>query len=114
MRIAMDDRTVNRTKKAATDAAQRVQESSLNATEVFRDYQLKIFAAAQENIVGTFEYIQDVMRARSFPELLEISTTHSQRQLSRLTEQAQEISGAAQKLASESARPFGRGLGKSA
>jgi hypothetical protein len=102
-----------RTRKVATDAAERVQESSSRTTEGFRDCQLKIFAAAQENMIGMFEYIHDVMRARSVPELFEIATTHSQRQLSRMTGQAQEIAGAAQRMASESALPFGRGFDKS-
>lgn len=104
----MDARTVNRTKKAAADATERLQESSSIATEGFRDYQLKILAATHENIIGMFEYIEDVVKARSLPELFQISTTHSQRQLSRMTEQAQEIAGVAQKMATESTRPFGR------
>lgn len=109
----MDAKTVNKTKKLAADAAERVEESSSTAAQGFREFQLKLFAAAQENVIGTFEYIQDVMRARSLPELFEISATHSQRQMRRMTEQAQEIAGTAQKIASESARPFGRGFGTS-
>src|SRR5262249_54871155 len=107
-----DANTVNKTKKAANDAAERMQESSSRTTEGFHDYPLKLFAAAQENMIGLFEYIQDVMRARSLPELFEISTTHSQRQLSRMTEQGREIAGAAQKMAIEGARPFGRAFDK--
>src|SRR5262249_4395062 len=105
---AMDAKTVNMTRKVATDATERVQESSSIAAEGFRDCQLKMMAATHENIVAMFEYIHDVVKARSFPELFQISTTHSQRHLSRMTEQAQEIAGAAQRMASETARPFGR------
>ena len=104
----MDARTVKKTEKVATDATERVRESSSRATEGLRECQLKIMAATQENIIGMFEYIQDVMKARTLPELFQISTTHSQRQLGRMTEQAQEIAGIVQKMASESARPFGR------
>lgn len=110
----MDAKTVNKTKRLAADTAERVQESSSITAEGFHECQLKMFAAAQENMLGMFEYIQDVMKARSFPELFEVATTHSQRQLNRITRQAQEIAGAAQRLASESARPFGRGFGTSA
>jgi len=109
----MDANTVTKTKKLAADSADRVEESSAKATQGFREYQLKLFAAAQENVIATFEYIQDVMKARSMPELFEISATHSQRQMRRMTEQAQEIAGAAQRITTEGARPFGRGLGPS-
>jgi len=106
----MDARSERKTKKVASDAGEQVQESSARATEVFRDYQLKMFSAAQENIIGMFEYVQELMKARSLPDLFEISTRHSQRQLARMTEQAQRFAGAAQKIAGESARPFGGGI----
>jgi hypothetical protein len=53
------------------------------------------------------------MKARSLPELFEISAAHSQRQMRKMTEQAQEIADTAQKIASQSARPFGRGFSTS-
>ena len=106
----MDAKTVHRTKKLATDASERVQESSERTAEGFRDFQLKLLAATQENITAMFEYIQDVVKARSLPELFQVSTTHSQRQLGRMTEQAQDIAGASRQMASESVRPFGRAI----
>ena len=106
----MDARIAQKTKKLETDATERIEESSAMATEGFRDFQLKILNATQENILAMFEYIQDVVKARSLPELFQVSTTHSQRQLSRMTEQAQEIAGASRQMASESVRPFGRAL----
>jgi hypothetical protein len=106
----MDAKTVHKTKKLATDARERVQESSLRTAEGFRDFQLKILAATQENIIGMFEYIQDVVKARSVPELFQISTAHSQQQLSRMTEQAQEIAGASRHMASARAWPFTRAV----
>ena len=44
-------------------------------------------------------------------ELVELSTTHSRRQLEMMGEQAKEIASAAQKLATESIRPLTIGLG---
>jgi len=45
------------------------------------------------------------------PELVELSTTHSRRQLEMMAEQAREIASDAQKLATESARPLTSGFG---
>jgi hypothetical protein len=107
-----DSTTARKANKAGLEAVERMQESTSQATESFRDYQLKVLAAAQANINGVFEYVQDVLNARSFPELVEISTSHSQRQMGRLTEQAREIARAAQQMAIEGARPLGRGFDK--
>jgi hypothetical protein len=102
----MDDNTARRTRKAAAETVERVQESTSKTTEAFREYQIKILAAAQDNINGAFEYVQDIMMARSVPELVETSTRHSRRQLERMTEHAREITVAAQQLATGSASPF--------
>lgn len=106
----MDDSTARRTKRVANETMERVQESTSQATEGFREYQVKVLAAAQDNINAVFEYVQDVMMARSVPELVETSTRHSRRQLERVTEQARQIATAAQKMAMGSTRPFTPGI----
>lgn len=98
--------TVARAGESAREAAGRMQESSTKAAEGFRDYQLKILAAAQANINAIFEYAQDAIQAQSVSELMELSATHSRRQLETLAQQSREIAGAAQKLATETARPL--------
>ena len=110
----MDDNTARRTKRAAAETVERVQESASNANDGFREYQIQILAAAQDNINGAFEYLQDVMTARSIPEVIETSTRHSRRQLERVTEQARQIAAAAQKLAAGSALPLMPGLDRGA
>ena len=106
----MDDNTARRTKKAASETVERVQESTSKATEGFREYQGTILAAAHDNMNGVFEYVQDIMAARSIPELIETSTLHSRRQLERVTEHARQITVAAQKMAMSSTRPLTRGV----
>jgi len=103
--------TAARASETAREAADRVQESSLKATEGFRDYQLKVLSAAQANVNAIFEYAQDALQAQSMSELMELSATHSRRQLETLAQQSREIANAAQKLATESARPLTGGFG---
>jgi len=109
----MEDRKTaeKRASETAREAAARVQESSSKAAEGFREYQLKVLSATKANIDAIFEYAQDAVHAQSVPELVELSTTHSRRQLEMMAEQAREIASAAQKLATESARPLTRGFG---
>jgi len=99
-----------KTNEMAREAAERVQESASKAADGLRDYQIKILAATQANIDAFFEYAQEVLNARSVPELVELSTTHSRRQLEMMTEQAREIMSAAQKMATEGARPLTSGF----
>ncbi len=109
----MDDRKTaeKRASETAREAAARVQESSSKAAEGFREYQLKVLSATQANIDAIFEYAQEAVQAQSMSELVDLSTRHSRRQLEMMGEQAREIASAAQKLATESTRPFTGGLG---
>ena len=101
---------VSRAGDAARDASDRAQESTARAAEGFRDYQLKVLSAAQANINSWFEYVQDVVQAQSISEVVEVSTSHSRRQLEAIAEQSRELANAAQRLATDTARPL-RGLG---
>jgi hypothetical protein len=110
----MDDRKTaeKRANETAREAAGRVHENT-KAAEGFREYQLKVLSATQANIDAIFEYAQEAVRAQSVSEFVELSTTHSRRQLEMMAEQAREIASAAQKLATESARPLTSGFGTS-
>jgi hypothetical protein len=100
----MDDR------KAADKQVNEMAREAAKAADGLRDYQIKILSATQANIDAFFEYAQEVLSARSVPELVELSTTHSRRQLQMMTEQAREIMSAAQKMTTESARPLTSGF----
>jgi hypothetical protein len=103
--------TAARASETAREAADRIQESSSKATEGFREYQLKILSAAQANLNAIFEYAQDALQAQSISELMELSTSHSRRQLEAMAQQSREIASAAQKLATDTTRPLTGGFG---
>jgi hypothetical protein len=107
----MDQKTVDRrVKEAAREATQRVEESSTKAVEGFRNWHAKILSVTQANVNAMFEYAQEALKAKSVPELLEISSTHSRRQMEMMAEQVREITGAAQKATIEGARPLAGGI----
>jgi hypothetical protein len=120
----MDDRTssekkatetVRKTAAAAgnamSEAGNRMQENASRAVDRLRDCQLKVLSATQASVNAFFEYAQDVVRAKSIPELLELSTAHTRRQYELMTEQSREIAEATQELAKEAARPLTSDLG---
>ena len=92
--------------QGAREAAARTQEISARAVEGLREYQLKLVAAAQANTNAIFECAQELMQAQSISEWVEISTTHSRRQLEMMAEQARELTSSAQKVATDTARPL--------
>ncbi len=95
----------------AREATGRAQESSSRAAEGFREYQLKLISAAQANTNALFEYAQDALHAQSISDLVEISTTHSRRQMEMMAEQARELAASAQKIATDTARPLTSAFG---
>lgn len=108
----MDARSTERkARDTARQTVDRVEETATHAAEGLREYQLKLFAAMQANMNAFFEYAQDAVKARSVPELIEVSTSHSRRQLEMVVDQAREMASAAQRLAG-SARPLTNSFGQ--
>lgn len=85
--------------------AGRAQESVLRNTERFQEYQLQLILAAQDNVNALFEYMQRAVQAQSISELMELSNSHSRRQLEMITQQSRELTASAQKMATGSAAP---------
>jgi hypothetical protein len=90
----------------ARESAGRAQESTSRAAEGFRDYQLKLISAAQDNVNALFEYAQEAVQAQSMQDLIELSTLHSRRQFEMMAEQTRELAASAQKIATDTARPL--------
>ncbi len=80
--------TATRAGEAARETADRMQESTSKAAEGFREYQLKVLSAAQANVNAIFEYAQDMLQAQSMSEVMELSATHSRRQLETIAQQS--------------------------
>ena len=103
--------TATRAGETVRETADSMQESSSKAAEGFREYQLKVLSAVQANVNAIFEYAQDAIQAQSISELMELTATHSRRQLEAIAQQGREIAGAAQKLATDTTRPLASGFG---
>ena len=90
----------------ARETANRAQESASRAAEGFREYQLKLVSAAQENANALFEYAHEAVEARSISDLIELSTEHTRRQVELISKQARELAASAQNLAAGTAWPM--------
>src|SRR5437763_13944310 len=90
--------TIRDVGESARESVGRAQETTSRAAEGFRDYQLKVVAAAQANANALFEYAQEVIQAQSITDVVEISTSHSRRQFEMMAEQTTELAATAQKV----------------
>jgi phasin family protein len=61
---------------------------------------------ARANTNAAFEMMRELMGARSLPELLEVSTSHTRRQLETVSSQMRELTELTQKVATETAGPL--------
>jgi hypothetical protein len=100
------DAKVRKMKEDARETTERVEASAIQATEGLRECQTAIIAATQANVNAMFEYMQEALRVKSVPELMEVSTRHAQRQMQMMTEQARDIAAAVQKATLDSSRSF--------
>ena len=75
-----------------------------------RDMNRKMLSAAEANIDATFDFAQQLVRAKNPQEIVALQQQFVQQQLSRMNTQIQEIGGAAKQAATDmgaAARPKG-------
>jgi hypothetical protein len=65
---------------------------------------------ARVNSNATFDFATQLLGARTFAQVVEISTAHTRKQIEALTEQAKELSTLAQKVATHTAEPIKDGF----
>ena len=94
----MDKNTGKRAANAFQQSTAQAEQNMARATEGFREYQLNIVAAAQDNINAIFEYMKDALKAQSVSELIELSTSHSRRTFEMMADQARQVTSAAQNI----------------
>jgi phasin len=97
-------------KTAAEEATSMLETTYANASKGCADYGLKVVEIARANSNASFDFAAELLGARTFAQMIEISTAHTRKQIESLTEQAKELSSLAQKVATHAAEPIKDGL----
>jgi phasin len=97
-------------KTAAEDATSMLETTYANASKGCADYGLKVVEMARANSNASFDFATELLGARTFAQMIEISTAHTRKQIESLTAQAKELSSLAQKVATHTAEPIKDGL----
>src|SRR6201995_610072 len=97
-------------KSAAEEATGIMESTYANASKGAADYGLKMIEAARTNSNAAFDFAAELCGARTLAQMVEISTTHTRKQIESMSEQARELSTLAQKVATTTAEPLKEGF----
>src|SRR5262245_40461200 len=95
---------------AANEAAHAVQDSCSTGLKGMQDYGGKVAEFTQANIKSYVEFIQKLAGVKSPSEFIEVSTSHTRRQLETLTEQGKQLAALAQQVTLDSVVPLKTGF----
>jgi phasin len=97
--------------KSAAEEANSLLETTYNsAAKGAADYGLKLIETARQNTNATFDYVAELVAAKSPSEVVELSATHARKQFESFTSQLQDLTGLAQKVMTETAEPLKDGF----
>jgi phasin len=97
--------TYERMKSAAEEATDVLEGTYATATKGVSDYGLKVIEAVRANTNATFDFCTDVVKVKSYSELVELSTSHARKQFEAMTAQTKDLAALAQKVMTETAEP---------
>ncbi len=110
--ISQAKETYEKMKAAAEEATGYLEDTYATASKGAADYGLKLIEAARANTNAAFDYTSELFAARSFSEVVEVSTAHARKQFDAVQAQARELALLAQKVATETAEPIKEGMSK--
>ena len=97
-------------KTAAEEATGILESTYANASKGVSDYGLKMVEMARANSNAAFDFTSELFGARTLAQLVEISTSHTRKQIELLTEQAKELATLAHQVANHASEPMKDGL----
>jgi phasin len=99
-------------KTVAEEATDMLEDTYATAAKGASEYNLKVIEAARANSNAAFDYAKELLDAKSFSDIVELSTAHARKQFEAVTAQTKELTALAQKVATEAAEPVKTGVTK--
>jgi phasin len=97
-------------KTAADEATSMFETTYANASKGAADYGLKMLEMTRSNTNAAFDFAAELLGAKSLAQMVEISTSHTRKQIEQAAAQAKELATLAQKVANHTAEPIKDGL----
>jgi phasin len=104
--ISMAKEGYDKMKSTAEEATDVLEETYTTASKGCSSYGLKVIEAARANSNATFDLFGEVLTAKSFAEVVELSSAYMRKQFDAVTAQAKELAEEAQKVCTDTAEPI--------
>lgn len=103
--IAQARENYEKMKSVAEEATDVLEDTYATASKGASSYGLKVIEHARANSDATFDLMTELMSAKSYAEVAELSSSFMRKQFDALTAQARDLAETAQKVATETAEP---------
>jgi phasin len=97
-------------KSAAEEATSVLEDSYANASKGASEYGLKLIESARTNTNSAFDLFGSLLGAKSYAEVVELSTSYARTQFETMTAQMKDLSATAQKAGTETFEPLKEGF----
>ncbi len=101
-------------KSAAEEATGLLEDTYATASKGASDYALKMIEMARENSNATFDFAVELLGAKTFSDVIELSSAHARKQFEAMSEQGKELATLIQKVATDATEPLKEGMTKAA
>ena len=102
--------TYEKFKEAAENANGAMESFYSTASKGANDVSWKFVEIARINTNAAFDFVGELFAAKSYSDLLEVSTAYMHKQFETLTAQSKDLAACAQKVATETAEPIKEGI----
>jgi phasin len=109
--VAQAKENYEKVKSAAEQATDVLEDTYSTASKGCASYGLKVIEVTRANSDATFDLMSELMTAKSYSEVVELSSAYLRKQFDALIAQTKELSEHAQKVATETAEPIKESFG---
>jgi phasin len=110
--VAQAKDTYEKMKAAAEEATDVLETTYSTASKGASEYGMKVIDTARINTNAAFDFANELITAKSFSEVIELSSAHARKQFEALTVQGKELGALAQKVATDASEPIKSGMSK--
>ncbi len=104
--IAQAKENYEKMKAVAEEATDVLEDTYSTASKGASTYGLKLVEHARANTDATFDLMTELMTAKSYAEVVELSSSFMRKQFDAFTAQARDLAETAQKVTTETAEPI--------
>jgi len=108
--VAQAKENYEKMKSAAEEATEMLEDTYANASKGVSGYGLKLIETARANSNAAYDLFGELLTAKSYAEVVELTTAFARAQFDTMNAQAKELADHAQKVATETVEPIKEGF----